>query len=80
LVRTALLSRPTAPTLQLYGKDIPVNVAVVSPLTTEGILGLDFQKGQRASINFEREELLLGPGNYPTPATIYPVINFFGAD
>ena len=35
---------------------IPVHVAVVSPLTTEGILGLDFQ---RALINLEREELLL---------------------
>ena len=34
-------------------------MAVVSPLTTEGILGLDFLKDQRAVINLESEELLL---------------------
>ena len=31
-------------TLQLNGNDIPVDVAVVSPLTTEGVLGLDFRE------------------------------------
>ena len=46
-------------TLELNGKEVPMDAAVVSPLTTEGILGLDFLKSQRASIDLEREELRL---------------------
>ena len=46
-------------TMWLKEREIAVDVAIVSPLTTEGILGLDFLKAQRASINLECEELLL---------------------
>ena len=57
--QTAPFSRPTLLTLQLNGNDIPVDVAIVSPLTTERILGLDFLESQKASTKLKTEELLL---------------------
>ena len=46
-------------TLQINGKGVPMDVVIVSSLTSEGILGLDFLKKQRASIDLETEKLHL---------------------
>lgn len=46
--------------LTLVGKHFPTNVLVVSPLTTEAILGLDFLQHHRATINLEAQQLLIG--------------------
>ena len=51
----------TPVTLELNGNRLPVEVVVVSPLTSEGILGLDFLQEQGASIDLASEELRL-PG------------------
>ena len=45
--------------LELEGNSLPIDVIVVNSLTSEGILGLDFLKKQRASINFDTEVLHL---------------------
>ena len=49
--------------LELEGNSLPIDVIVVNSLTSEGILGLDFLKKQRASINFDTEVLHL-PNHY----------------
>ena len=46
-------------TLELSGNLLPLDVVVVSSLTSEGILGLDFLRMQKASINLEKAELHL---------------------
>ncbi len=43
--------------LWLYGHRYPTRVVVVSPLTTEAILGLDFLRERKASIDLGRAEL-----------------------
>ena len=43
--------------ISLHGHSYPTRVVVVSPLTTEAILGLDFLQERKASINFEKAEL-----------------------
>ena len=45
--------------LELNGNKLPVDVVVVSPLTSEGILGLDFLQRQKASIDLEFEQIRL---------------------
>ena len=45
--------------LELNGAVLPVDVVVVSPLTSEGILGLDFLKKQKAAIDLGSEQIQL---------------------
>lgn len=44
----------------LAGEKLQAEVVVVSPLTTEAILGLDFLREHKATINLEKEQLCLG--------------------
>ena len=56
---TPLQTYGSAPVvLELNGKKLPVDV-VVSPLTSEGILGLDFLQRQKATIDLEFEQIRL---------------------
>ena len=45
--------------LELNDVVLPVDVVVVSPLTSEGILGLDFLKKQRITIDLGSEQIQL---------------------
>ena len=55
--------------LSLVGKDTSARLLVVSPLYTEAILGMDFLKEHRATIDLGNEELHLGgPRVCHTPA------------
>ena len=56
---TPLQTCSTSVTLELNGNRLPVEVVVISPLTSEGILGLDFLHEQRVSIDLASEELRL---------------------
>ena len=46
--------------LDFAGEKLPAEVIVVSPLTTEAILGLDFLCKHRATIDLEKRQLYLG--------------------
>lgn len=46
-------------TLVLNGVSMPLDVMIVSPLTSEGILGLDFLKDQGATIDLNSEQISL---------------------
>jgi hypothetical protein len=47
--------------LNIRGKAFPADVLVVSPLTAEAILGLDFLQQQTVTIDLGGKELLIGP-------------------
>ena len=49
----------TSVTLALNGATMSVDVVVASPLTSEGILGLDFLKKQKVLIDLESERIFL---------------------
>ena len=53
--------------LELEGEQLVIDVVVVSPLTTEAILGLDFLKEQRASIDLAQEKLYLAKQRCTVP-------------
>ena len=48
--------------LQLPDRKMPADVVVVTPLISEGILGLDYQQNEGASIDLERGQMRL---NWP---------------
>ena len=55
--------------LQLEGKKFMTNIVVVSPLTSEAILGLDFLQEQQATIDLAAKRLCLrGGGKDPSLA------------
>lgn len=56
--------------LTLGGQQFPITVLVVSPLTTEAILGLDFLQHKSSVIDLGRTVLLLGRGQ----ATQVPLV------
>ena len=49
----------TTATVELGGAELQVGMVVVSPLTTEAILGLDFLSKHRANIDLRKEEVHL---------------------
>ena len=49
----------TTATVELGGAELQVGMVVVSPLTTEAILGLDFLSKHRANIDLRKEEVRL---------------------
>ena len=51
----------TTVSVELGGREFQVGMVVVSPLTTEAILGLDFLSAHSAKIDLQEKELLLGP-------------------
>ena len=53
--------------LKLKGKTVPTDVVIVSPLTTEGIVGLDFLQKEKASIDLDKEQIYLPERNCTLP-------------
>ena len=51
----------------MKGKTVPTDVVIVSPLTTEGIVGLDFLQNEKASIDLDKEQIYLPERNCTLP-------------
>ena len=64
--------------IHLCGTRVLTDVVVVSPLTSEGILGLDFLRRQKASIDFstERVRLRVSDVTFPlhTKSSSFPAV------
>ena len=58
--------------LDLAGKQLQLDVVVVSPLTVEAILGLDFLQQHRAAIDLEKQQLCLKDSGCTLPLCASP--------